>query len=174
VTNMGKGRRRYLGLEDLEDDTASTHLIGIAFEILLDRASTRGLDDITNPKHLRAFLLKAVHNKLKGNRQKAKAEKRGGKTEFVHLDASPPGHDGETKSAHEVFATKPVDTLEILLLDIEVKRRLNPGERAVVDLLFADPHLTNAQIGTKLGVTEGAVRARRIKISEKMYRFRKN
>lgn len=168
VAKMGKERRRHFGLDDLADSTASRHLSGIAFEKLVDLASDRGLDRFKSPEHLGNYLLSSVHNELRGIRKRAKAEKRGGKTEFVHLDASPPGHDGETLSAHEVIWVKDVNTLEILSWDAELELRLKPVERDIVHFLVEDLDMTNAQIGTKLGVTEGAVRARRKRILKKM------
>jgi DNA-directed RNA polymerase specialized sigma24 family protein len=168
LAQMSRKDRRHVGLDDLADDAAATHLSGIAYEELLDLTSDRGLDEFKSPVHLRHYLLVSVHNDLRGNRKKAKAEKRGGKTEFVYLDASPPGYDGDTMSAHEMYPAKAANTLEILAWDTELQRRLKPGEHAIVYLLVVDPYMTNAQIGTKLGVTEGAVRARRKKISEKL------
>jgi hypothetical protein len=88
--------------------------ICIAYEILLNRASTRGLDKFEDADHLTNYLRKSVVKERVTRHRRLKAEMSGGRIDFIRIDADPSLQTETARSAHEWIPALNPDTLEIM------------------------------------------------------------
>ena len=137
---------------------------GIAFEILL----TCDLNEFDNLGGTIAYLRQSVVNELISRFKHSKAEKRGGLIDFVRIDGDTSPQTDAVRSGYERIAASNPNTLEIIAWESEIKQQLTPGEQDIVAARAADPKISNVDLADELEITEGAVRARRMKIAKKL------